>query len=130
MESSTRVLTITVRDVETALSTKTTPESVFSRYTRDLAFDTSRVVVKLFERGGTHVSRSEAKRVLAGLERFREVAIDFHRVESAGQGCADEIFRVWARVHPEIRLVPERMNEAVTFMVERARRAAAAMGAA
>ncbi|MCC7534787.1 MAG: ArsR family transcriptional regulator, partial [Deltaproteobacteria bacterium] len=41
-----------------------------------------------------------------------------------GQGFADEVFRVWARDHPATTLVPVDMNEAVTFMVERARRAA------
>ena len=103
-----------------------TPKEVFERYSHDFEFDTSRVVVKLFERGGEFVSRSEAKRVVAGLERFREVVVDFHRVESVGQGFADEIFRVWARAHPDTKLVPERMVEPVAFMVERARRAASA----
>lgn len=31
---------------------------------------------------------------------------------------------VWAAAHPDVRLVPTRMNRAVEFMVERARRAA------
>jgi uncharacterized protein (DUF1330 family) len=109
---------------EVALDTSLTPKEVFERYSHDFEFDTSRVVVKLFERGGEFVSRSEAKRVVAGLERFREIIVDFHRVESVGQGFADEIFRVWARTHPETKLVPERMVEPVAFMVERARRAA------
>ncbi len=111
---------------EVALDTSLTPKDVFERYSHDFAFDTSRVVVKLFERGGEFVSRSEAKRVVAGLERFREVVVDFHRVASVGQAFADEIFRVWARTHPETKLVPERMVEPVAFMVERARRAASA----
>jgi hypothetical protein len=116
----------TTVDFEVPLATTVTPKSVFERYSHDFEFDTSRAVIKLFERGGEYVSRSEAKRVVAGLERFREVIVDFHRVESVGQGFADEIFRVWAREHPETKLVPDRMNEVVTFMVERARRAAAA----
>ena len=109
---------------EVPLATTLTTASVFERYSHDFEFDTSRVVVKLFERGGEFVSRSEAKRLLAGLEKFREVVIDFHRVKSVGQGFADEVFRVWAREHPETKLVPERMVEPVEFMVERARRAA------
>jgi hypothetical protein len=115
-------------DLEVSLTTTLTPQSVFARYAHDFEFDTSRVTVKLFERGGEYVSRSEAKRVLAGLERFREVILDFNRVEAVGQGFADEVFRVWARSHPETKLVPERMNDVVTFMVERARRAATGAG--
>lgn len=108
---------------ETSLSHPTLLEPLYARYTHDFVFDTSRVVVKLFEHGVRFVSRSEAKRLLVGLEKFREVVVDFAGVEGVGQGFADEIFRVWAKQHPATRLSAERMNEAVTFMVERARRA-------
>jgi hypothetical protein len=79
-------------------------------------------VVELFAINSRFISRSEAKRVLHGLDKFREVILDFTNVESVGQGFADEVFRVWASGHPEVRLVPVNMNEAATFMVERARR--------
>ena len=36
-----------------------------------------------------------------------------------GQGFVDEVFRVWAREHPEVRLIPRAMNVAVEFMVRR-----------
>jgi hypothetical protein len=60
-----------------------------------------------------------------GLERFREVVLDFERVTGIGQGFADEIFRVFANAHPETTLVPVNMNEPVSFFVERARRSRA-----
>jgi hypothetical protein len=106
-----------------SLETTTTLRSVFDRYSHDHEFDTTRTVVKLFEHGTEFVSRSEAKRLTAGLEKFREVVLDFGGVLGVGQGFADEVFRVWSRAHPGIKLVPERMNEEVAFMVERARRA-------
>jgi anti-sigma regulatory factor (Ser/Thr protein kinase) len=115
----------TVVRFETPLTTAPAPEDVFARYTHDFEFDTSRVVIKLFQHGVRFVSRSEAKRLLAGLERFRHVILDFAGVEAAGQGFADEVFRVWAKAHPETHLRAENMTRAVTFMVERARRAAA-----
>jgi anti-sigma regulatory factor (Ser/Thr protein kinase)/biotin operon repressor len=114
----------TVVRFELGLSTETTLESVFERYTHDFEFDTSRIVVKLFEHGVRFVSRSEAKRLLAGLEKFRLVVLDFGGVEGVGQGFADEVFRVWVKQHPETRLAAERMSPPVEFMVERARRAA------
>jgi hypothetical protein len=83
------------------------------------------LVVKLFQYGVRFVSRSEAKRLLVGLEKFREVVVDFAGVEGIGQGFADEVFRVWAASHPETRLSAENMTSPVGFMVERARRAAA-----
>lgn len=95
-------------------------EALFERYTTDFAFDRSRAVVRLFEYGRRFVSRSEAKRLAEGLERFREVELDFHGVEGVGQGFADELLRVWANAHPGTRLMPTRMNDAVAFMVGRA----------
>ena len=74
------------------------------------------------------MSRSQARRLVSGLERFREVVLDFRGVELVGQGFADEVFRVWARQHPEVALIPTAMNEAVAFMVERAIAGASALG--
>src|SRR5450432_1961862 len=111
---------------ETSLSAAAPLESVYAPYTHDYVFDTSRVVVKLFEHGVRFVSRSEAKRLLVGLEKFREVLVDFAGVEGVGQGFADEVFRVWAKQHPETRFTAQHMAPAVAFMVERARRAAPA----
>jgi anti-sigma regulatory factor (Ser/Thr protein kinase) len=109
---------------ETPLTTAPTVASVYAPYTHDFEFDTSRVVVKLFAHGVRFVSRSEAKRLLLGLEKFREVILDFAGVEGVGQGFADEIFRVWAKRHDDTHLRAENMTVPVTFMVERARRAA------
>jgi len=77
------------------------------------------VRVKLLEHGSSFVSRAEAKRLLAGLERFAEVELDFDKVESVGQGFADEVFRVWAKQHPEVRLIPTNMNDGVALMIGR-----------
>ena len=99
--------------------------ALFDAYTENFEFSKTRVVVKLFEHGVRFISRSEAKRLLLDLERFSEVVLDFSKVEAVGQGFADEVFRVWASSHPETSLVPVNMNEAVAFMVERARSALA-----
>jgi anti-sigma regulatory factor (Ser/Thr protein kinase) len=104
-----------------ARDTHVTPEAVFARYTHDFDFDTSHTVVKLFAHGVRFVSRSEAKRLLDGLERFAHVVLDFAGVEAVGQGFADEIFRVWAGAHPAVELRPENMAVPVAFMVNRAR---------
>lgn len=102
--------------------------AVFAQYTRDFEFTRTRAVIRLFAIGAEFVSRSQAKRLVAGLERFREVVLDFAGVELVGQGFADEVFRVWGRQHPEVALIPVAMSEAVAFMVERAIANAAAFG--
>jgi hypothetical protein len=84
--------------------------------------------VKLFGLGRDFVSRSEARRILEGLDRFREVIVDFEGVPSVGQGFADEVFRVFPSRHPGVRLVPIRMNDEVNFFVERALRASKSRG--
>jgi len=103
-----------------------TLQDLFGEYSTELEFDKTRTLVRLFERGGEFVSRSEAKRLLAGLEKFREVILDFDRVDQIGQGFADEVFRVWAHDHPDTRLLPVNMNEPVSFLVKRAQAEAAA----
>ena len=94
--------------------------SIFAEYTRDFEFSKTRTIVRLFAIGTEFVSRSQAKRLVHGLEKFREVVLDFEGVDLVGQGFGDEVFRVWARRHPEVLLVPTGMSEPVAFMIERA----------
>jgi uncharacterized protein (DUF1330 family) len=77
--------------------------------------------VRLFELGTRFISRSEARRLVSGLDRFREVILDFEGVESVGQGFADEVFRVWAPAHPDVTITTVNMSEPVAFMVSRAK---------
>ena len=50
------------------------------------------------------VSRSQAKRLCKGFERFKEVILDFRDVEMTGQGFADEIFRVYVNHNPDVKI--------------------------
>ena len=62
------------------------------------------------------VSRSQAKRVCNRLEKFEEVVIDFEGIEWMGQGFAHQIFAVFQREHPDVKLSPINMNESITKM--------------
>jgi len=80
-------------------------DSVFADFAPeefDYRFDKTKVQVKLFH--SDYVSRSEARRLLHGLEKFKEIILDFSGVKSMGQGFADEIFRVFQNAHPDITL--------------------------
>ncbi len=100
--------------------TRTLSEVFHAYYTDDdYRFDRTKTVVHLFGIGVRFISRSEAKRLMRGLERFREVELDFTGVEDVGQGFVDEVFRVWPRDHPETVLTPTGMNGPVEFMVRR-----------
>jgi hypothetical protein len=56
---------------------------------------------------------------VANLEKWRSVVLSFAGVEEIGQGFADEVFRVWARAHPEIEIGAISMSAPVAFMVNR-----------
>lgn len=86
----------------------------------DLGSGETRTVLALFGLGRDFVSRSEARRLLSGLDAFREVVVDFRDVPGIGQGFADEVFRVWANHHSDVTLIPVNMAETVRFFVERA----------
>jgi anti-sigma regulatory factor (Ser/Thr protein kinase) len=98
-------------------------ESVLAAYTdaETLAFTRTRSTVKLAGYGTALMSRSEARRIVQRLAEFSHVALDFSGVEVVGQGFCDEVFRVFARQHPEVSIEPVGMNDAIAFMVARAR---------
>jgi hypothetical protein len=97
-------------------------EDVFNEFAPekyDFQFQKTRVLVKLLQRD--YVSRSEAKRLLLNLEeRFAEIELDMQGVKYVGQGFADEIFRVFASRHPEIRVHVSNANANVAAMVRHA----------
>jgi hypothetical protein len=104
-----------------------TSQEVFDRFASeedDYRFAKTVVPVRLVRHGVEKlVSRSQAKRLLARLDRFNIVILDFADVDSIGQAFADEIFRVFQRSHPNIRLIAVRTLPNVEQMIGRARAA-------
>jgi hypothetical protein len=97
-------------------------ETVFGEFAPeayDFQFQKTAVLVKLLQRD--YVARSEAKRLVANLEKFSEIVLDFRDVTSVGQGFADELFRVFARRHPSIRIATENTSPAVDAMIRHAK---------
>lgn len=82
----------------------------------DYRFEKTRVYVRLFQSG--YVSRSEARRLLSGLEAFREIILDFKGVKSLGQSFTDEIFRVFAGSHPELVIIPKNLSSTLKPMID------------
>jgi hypothetical protein len=101
---------------------------VFDRYTSDdgdFGFDRTVIPVKLANDEGTKlVSRSQAKRLLARIDRFKAVVLDMNGVTQLGQGFADQVFRIFALEHPEISLGVINASEEVALMIRRAQFAA------
>jgi len=88
----------------------------------DFAFSKTIVPVRLSRYGNENlISRSQAKRLLARVEVFKIVVLDFAEVPSIGQAFADEIFRVFPRRHPEVELRFAHASSEVRRMIERAK---------
>ncbi len=98
-------------------------EKVFSKYTvkgEDYGFSRTVVPVRLLRYGDERViSRSQAKRLLARVERFKRVILDFRGVDYIGQAFADEVFRVFPSQHPATRIYATNTRKEVKRMIER-----------
>ena len=66
------------------------------------------------------VARSQARDIMSGLELFNEVILDFKDIPYIGQAFADEIFRVFKNLYPNIVIKHENANEEVLYMINRA----------
>lgn len=62
------------------------------------------------------VSRSQAKRVCSRLDCFKEVELDFDGLEWMGQAFAHQLFVVFAKNHPDIKLNPINMCDEIIQM--------------
>ena len=107
-----------------ALNSERDSTAVFNEFTAtddDYGFSKTHVPVFLASYDNDQlVSRSSAKRVLARFNKFKEVWLDFQGVEKIGQAFSDEIFRVYAKANPDIRLCYSDANSEVEGMIKRA----------
>jgi anti-sigma regulatory factor (Ser/Thr protein kinase)/biotin operon repressor len=93
--------------------------SVFSRFTgEEYEFGATEVSVRLYKPSTGYVSRSQARRILTGLEKFSKIILDFEGVELVGQAFADEVFRVWRKKYPDKTIVVKNANENTEFIVK------------
>ncbi|HYM87896.1 MAG TPA: DUF4325 domain-containing protein, partial [Nitrospiraceae bacterium] len=105
------------------LDSEKTPADIFNKFTTELddfGFTKTHLSVQLAKYEGDHlVSRSQARRLLSRLDKFKEVILDFTNVTAIGQAFADEIFRVFQNEHPSILLIPIHTTPEVQGMINR-----------
>jgi anti-sigma regulatory factor (Ser/Thr protein kinase) len=125
LENNEVVFHGTLVDMKIGLRSKRTTQQVFDQFTSDdFGFTKTHVPVFLARYGNENlVSRSQAKRLLARFERFREIVLNFDNVDSIGQAFADEIFRVFTAQNPNIHLIPINTNKQVQKMIAHVRNA-------
>lgn len=85
------------------------------------SFNKTVVPVRLAKMGAESlVSRSQAARLLARVDKFEHVIFDFSGVDSIGQAFADEIFRVFTTEHPGVKIEAMETSDEVEKMIRRA----------
>lgn len=104
-----------------SLDSKRELSAVFKHSTDDsFEFSKTKVTVKLYKMGSEYISRSQARRILSGLDKFKTITLNFKGVEMIGQGFADEVFHIWKLRYPKITIIPQNTNENIRFMINRA----------
>lgn len=101
--------------------TTKTPKEVMDKYTdEELGFSKTIVAVGLSaDPNDPHVSRSQAKRLMMGLDKFKTIILNFESVPSVGQAFVDEVFRVFKNEHPSIQIQYINTNKDVEDMIKR-----------
>ena len=82
------------------------------------AFHTTEIPVRLAKLSSELVSRSQAKWVMERATQFATVILDFEGVLHVGQAFVDELFRVFAAAHPQIRLRTTGMTPELARLVK------------
>jgi hypothetical protein len=109
--------------MELANTTSWTTKDIFDQFAAedDFAFSKTVVPVRLAQYGDEQlISRSQAKRLVAGLDRFKVVLLNFEGVDMIGQAFADEVFRVFLEAHPHLTLEATHVNRAIAQMIRHA----------
>lgn len=65
------------------------------------------------------MSRAQARRLTEAFDTLKDAVLDFEGVTQIGQAFADELFRVFAPEHPQVRLTPVNASPAVGQMISR-----------
>ncbi len=100
-------------------------QDIFSEFVEESSdgipkFDKTNIIVELSKLGDErYISRSQARRIIFGLEKFKYVVLDFRDISMVGQGFVDEIFRVFKTKYSGTKIEYRNTNDNVKFMIER-----------
>jgi predicted transcriptional regulator len=97
-------------------------KDVFDEFSTEIPGDFDKTVVPMrMANSDDLASRSQARRILSGLELFKEVILDFKDIKYIGQSFADEIFRVFPNMNPNTLIMAKNTNTDVQNMINRAK---------
>ena len=100
-----------------------TMKEVFDHHTAEFdefGFSKTNIPLVLLKYEGEQlISRSQAKRLMAHVDKFMEVLLDFKGITMIGQAFSDEIFRIYRREHPSVHVYPINMTKEIVRMIQR-----------
>ena len=101
-------------------NSKKTTREIFNRFSDiDEGFIKTQIpIAHIFSCAGP-VSRSEARRLGELIVKFKEIELDFINVEEVGQAFVHELFIVWQRNNPDVKLTVSNACDDVDFMIRR-----------
>ncbi len=106
-------------DFKITVKSKRNLNGVFKKYSdAAFAFTKTETRVSLYKIDSDFISRSQARRIVSGLEKFKKIVLDFKAVDIVGQAFADEVFRVWQNRHPNIKIEYRNANKNIEFMIK------------
>jgi anti-sigma regulatory factor (Ser/Thr protein kinase) len=115
----------TYLEMTIGLNSKRKMQEVYAEYQGEdsdgiQSFDKTHIIVGLSKLGDErYISRSQARRIVLGLEKFKHVVLDFKNISTVGQGFVDEVYRVFQSKYPKIKINYINANGDVQFMIER-----------
>lgn len=83
----------------------------------DDGFIKTHIPLKSIFTDGFPVSRSQAKRLSARFEEFKEIVLDFEGIDDIGQGFAHELFIVFRKKHADVQFEVINANDDVKRML-------------
>jgi len=96
-------------------------KNLFDEFSTEIPGSFDKTVVPVHFTGSDDlVSRSQARRILSGLELFKEAILDFQDIKYIGQAFADEIFRVFPKMNPDTKIAAINANDEIQSMINRA----------
>ena len=93
---------------------------VFNRFSNvEDGFIKTQIPIAHIFLGTGPVSHSEARRLGKSIVKFKEVELDLVNVEEVGQAFVHELFIVWKRNNPDVKLNALNACDDVDFMIRR-----------
>jgi anti-sigma regulatory factor (Ser/Thr protein kinase) len=107
--------------VSLALDSQVRPTDTYSAFGSEdspLDFSRTQVPLRLLTADGLSLdSRAQARWVVSRLELFATAELDFDGVDDVGPSFIDEVFRVYALAHPQVKLHPTKASARVTKLL-------------